>query len=138
MDALTNGRDSDLNWKQSGFTGEIPVTFRLDSGTQVDIIPQYIFNETAFIIEKSCHAVIILKATVWHIGQTRAHVTFGNEMYTVKLQIVQGDVKPIRGKQTYKHVDLMKREIILEEVSVSGHFQKWWGSIMTFFKSKVA
>jgi len=59
-------------------------------------------------------------------------------MYTVKLQIVQGDVKPIRGKQTYKHVDLMKREIILEEVSVSGHFQKWWGSIMTFFKSKVA
>ena len=53
MDALTNGRDSDLNWKQSGFTGEIPVSFRLDSGTQVDIIPQYIFNETAFIIEKS-------------------------------------------------------------------------------------
>ena len=45
VDVIANGRDSDLDWMQTGFISEVLVIFKLDSGSQVDNVPEYIVNE---------------------------------------------------------------------------------------------
>ena len=90
MNALTDGSFSDLDWMQTGYIGEIPMTFKLDSGSQVDI------KKTTLVVQKSN---VMLKSysrnQMRPIGQTWACVTFGKATCTVELQGVQGEVKQI-------------------------------------------
>ena len=92
---LTDSRD----WTKLGLVNGHSVNFKLNSGAQVNIIPEKCLKNGSYVLKKSND---ILKSYTGHvilnIGYTNVDVKFGNQTVNVVFNVVRGDVKPVLGR----------------------------------------
>ena len=109
IDLVVDNVDA-LEWSKQCEIERSKVKFKLDTGAQVNILPEEIFNNTNLILERSN---ITLRSYSGHamkpIGQTRCDVTVGKSVYSLAFQVVGGGVKAILGMRACEHMNLIKR-----------------------------
>ena len=89
--------------------GEI-VQFKLDTGSQVDIIPESVCKKLNHKVEES---PVKLRSysdhTITPIGQTNVEINTGKCRITATFQVVRGQKAPLLGKDTCEKTGLLKR-----------------------------
>ncbi|XP_063955531.1 uncharacterized protein K02A2.6-like [Lytechinus pictus] len=97
-------------WTHELMIDGVNVTFKLDTGAQVNILPTDVFNNTNLTLDKSN---VTLRSYSGHamkpIGQTKCKVVVGKSVYFLTFQVVDGGVKPILGMRACKHMNLIQR-----------------------------
>ena len=89
--------------------GEI-VQFKLDTGSQVDILPESVCKKLNLKVEES---PVKLRSysdhTITPIGQTNVEINTGKCRIAATFQVVRGQKAPLLGKDTCEKTGLLKR-----------------------------
>ncbi|XP_038075960.1 uncharacterized protein K02A2.6-like [Patiria miniata] len=112
------------DWTETCQIGRNKVDFKLDSGSQADILPEDCFKNTGLALLPSNAS---LKSYSGHkikaLGKTIANLKVGTgtgcTTQQVVFQVVSGNVKPILGLKTCQRLGLIKRVRVDEVVSGS-------------------
>ena len=112
------------DWTETCTIGGVPVKFKLDTGSQVNILPEKIFCVLPEEVRRRCQpSCVTLKSYSNHlmnpIGQftmfikpltTKAQQQISsNERIPLTFQVVKGEVVPILGKDSCEKMGLLKR-----------------------------
>ena len=110
---ITGKDNKDNEWTQSCKIGDTDINFKLDTGSQVDIIPEHIFAGLDLSLKKSR---IILRSYSGHkmepVGEVTAEVRVGKNNHVSTFQVVRGNVKAILGKKTCEELGLLERKSV--------------------------
>ena len=122
IDALfdIDGLDTTREWGQMCTINNMDVEFKLDSGAQVDILPEKVFKQTGLVLSDSSVTLRSYSGhTIKPLGQTKGNVQIGKKEYDIIFQVVSGQVKPILGKQTCEKLGLLVRNEVVDVVSAA-------------------
>eukprot|EP00057_Strongylocentrotus_purpuratus_P020155 XP_011674629.1 PREDICTED: uncharacterized protein LOC105443305 [Strongylocentrotus purpuratus] len=119
IDLVVDNVDSDDDWYQEIIIDDdVCVDFKLDSGAQVNILPENIFRKTKLSLDKT---PVTLRSYSRHImkpvGKTRCKVLVGKHEYLLTFQVVGGYGKPLIGRRDCERMNLLKRCEIVDEVA---------------------
>ena len=112
-------RTSTSDWHQTCKVEGYPVNFKLDSGSQVDIIPESIFNQLSAddniqVAESQYSLRSYSNHVIKPVGQVTLDVKLGSQSqsHPVRFQIVRHAATPILGKNTCADLDLLQRKLV--------------------------
>ena len=98
------------DWLEHGMVDGQGIDFKLDSGAQVNIIPEQYLKYGSYNLSKSN---AVLKSYTGHvidnIGCANVDVKFGSTTVSVLFNVVRGDVKPVLGRDTCERLGLLQR-----------------------------
>ncbi|KAG1654266.1 hypothetical protein GQR58_025141 [Nymphon striatum] len=98
------------DWCQNLIIDDVNIKFKLDSGAQVNILPDTIYSQTNLPLIKSN---IALRSYSGHNikcrGKTLAEVKLGLKSYKILFYVVNGDSHPILGKHTCEKLGLLTK-----------------------------
>ncbi|XP_032895940.1 uncharacterized protein LOC116985324 [Amblyraja radiata] len=101
----------------------VNIEFKLDSGAQVDILPEHLFRKTGLAL---LNTNVTLRSFSGHtmkpVGQAKGNVKVGKKEYRFVFQIVRRNVKPIFGKLTCEKLGLLVRKEAVDGVSASSSY----------------
>ena len=119
IDLVVDNLDA-LEWTKQCVIDGLSVKFKLDTGAQVNILPEEIFHNTKLSLEKSN---ITLRSYSGHamkpLGETKCNVMVGKSAYFLTFQVVGGGVKPILGMRACERMNLIKRCMIDDVASAA-------------------
>ena len=99
-----------LEWTKQCEIDGLNVKFKLDTGAQVNILPEKIFNNTRLNLERSNITLLSYSGHAMKpLGQTKCNVMVGKSAYSLTFQVVGGGVKPILGMRACERMQLIKR-----------------------------
>ena len=120
IDLVVDEIDGAMEWQQRCVINDVDVDFKLDSGAQVNVLPEELFRHTGLSLEKSS---VVLRSYSGHairpIGQTTGQISLGKDRYTLSFQVVSGNVKPILGASACEKMCLLTRNEVVNGVSAS-------------------
>ena len=121
VDDLDLQRDNE--WTQKCMINGLDVNFKLDSGAQVNILPEHVSRNANLSLEKS---LVTLRSYSGHtmkpIGKTTCDVLVGKRKYSLTFEVVVGNVKPLLGMKACNDLNLLKRcESVSDVASETTH-----------------
>ena len=98
------------DWCEHGKVNNQNIVFKLDSGAQVNVIPE------RFVDANACHMTklwTVLKSYTGHfienIDCVDLQVDFGGQLVEIPFNVVRSNIKPILGKVTCEGLGLLKK-----------------------------
>ena len=111
--------DSISDWTQYGLVSNVNVKFKLDTGSQVNILPESIFEcvKHCELTNKRVNLKSYSGHNIENIGEAKIDVTFAGKVYAIQFQIVKGSCRPILGKSTCEVLGLISRNYVFDKQS---------------------